>query len=377
MSGSAKGVTASSNKGAIFIRTRGHGTKKRTADQAAVKSVFKQLQQSWKNLGAAEIQAWNNTAKSQSGRKVLGQKAQLTGANLYLRLNFWVVRCGGQPLTSPPDLAGVEQTAMVSVALADDRLMFHLLQVPQTEGLRLVVMATAPQTVGTVTGVGRGSTFCEPLQPTAAAVNLMQQYQAKFGMPNQSKPKVFLRYFYVNTLTGEKGPERLQTVILGQGSSVRFRLDVAAANLEHGSVTPVSGDYQDGSTVTIQAVPAHNYAFSRWSDGSTVNPRQITVERDISLRAEFVEEIHYTLTVDVSPTGSGSVYGDDTYAKGRMANLIAYPAQGWQFDHWHDEDSGEDTEAPRYGFQIRSDRHFTAVFTRIMAGYHCVCNMQI
>ena len=43
MSGSAKGVTASSNKGAIFIRTRGHGTKKRTADQSVIKSIFRLL----------------------------------------------------------------------------------------------------------------------------------------------------------------------------------------------------------------------------------------------------------------------------------------------------------------------------------------------
>ena len=114
MSGSAKDVTASQNKGAIFIRTRGTGSKKRTVDQAAVKSVFKLLQQSWKNLGTAEIVAWNNAAKSQSGRRVLGQKAQLTGANLYLRLNFWVVRCGGQPIGLPPVLTGIEQPAVVN-----------------------------------------------------------------------------------------------------------------------------------------------------------------------------------------------------------------------------------------------------------------------
>ena len=88
MSGSAKGVTASSNKGAIFIRSRGTGSKKRTADQATIKSIFRLLTQSWKNLNQAEIVAWNNAAKSQSGRRVLGQKAQLTGSNLYLRLNF-------------------------------------------------------------------------------------------------------------------------------------------------------------------------------------------------------------------------------------------------------------------------------------------------
>ena len=131
MSGSAKGVTASSNKGAIFIRTRGHGTKKRTADQSVIKSIFRLLTQSWKNLSAEQIQAWNQAAKSQSGRRVLGQKAQLTGSNLYLRLNFWVVRCGGQPLSLPPTLTGIEQPAVAAAAISDGSFMFRLGSVPE------------------------------------------------------------------------------------------------------------------------------------------------------------------------------------------------------------------------------------------------------
>ena len=126
MSGSAKGVTASSNKGAIFIRTRGHGTKKRTADQSVIKSIFRLLTQSWKNLSAEQIQAWNQAAKTQSGRRVLGQKAKLTGSNLYLRLNFWVVRCGGQPLSLPPTLTGIEQPAVAAAAISDGSFMFRL-----------------------------------------------------------------------------------------------------------------------------------------------------------------------------------------------------------------------------------------------------------
>ena len=138
MSGSAKGVTASQNKGAIFIRTRGTGSKKRTADQATIKSIFRMLQQNWKHLTQAEIVAWNNAAKSQSGRRVLGQKAQLTGSNLYLRLNFWVVRCGGQPIELPPVLTGIEQPAVAEAAISNGSFMFRLNSVPeQAAGLNL------------------------------------------------------------------------------------------------------------------------------------------------------------------------------------------------------------------------------------------------
>lgn len=68
MSGSAKGVTAAKVRGRKYIRNRGYGGAVRTAAQAAVKSVFKQLSQSWRNLTNAQILAWN--ALAHTGRKV-------------------------------------------------------------------------------------------------------------------------------------------------------------------------------------------------------------------------------------------------------------------------------------------------------------------
>ena len=53
-----------------------------------------------------------------------------------------------------------------------------------------------------------------------------------------------------------------------------------------GSVTG-SGEYAYGTTATIEAVPAEGYRFVQWSDGSTENPRTLTVTKDISLTAEF------------------------------------------------------------------------------------------
>ena len=55
MSGSAKGVTAAKVRGRKYIRNRGYGGSTRTEFQASVKSVFKQLSQSWKGLSNAQI----------------------------------------------------------------------------------------------------------------------------------------------------------------------------------------------------------------------------------------------------------------------------------------------------------------------------------
>ena len=66
MSGSAKGVTAAKTMGRKYIRNKGYGGGVRTAAQAAVKSVFKQLSQGWKSLTNEQILAWNSLALSQA-----------------------------------------------------------------------------------------------------------------------------------------------------------------------------------------------------------------------------------------------------------------------------------------------------------------------
>ena len=376
MSGSAKGVTASQNKGAIFIRTRGTGSKKRTADQATIKSIFRMLQQNWKHLTQAEIVAWNNAAKSQSGRRVLGQKAQLTGANLYLRLNFWVVRCGGQPIGLPPVLAGIEQPAVAEAAISNGSFMFRLNSVPeQAAGLRLVIMATGPQTVGTVTGVGRGSTFCEPLVPSAGAVNLLQQYAAKFGTPNAGKPKVFLRYFFVNPTTGEKSGEQLINAFYSATEPVKYRLDMSNPDPTMGTVNRNGvAEFNEGSTVSIIATPTQNYTFQRWSDGNTLNPRNLVMDRDYQLQPVFVYDQHYRLTANVSPTYRGQVTGRGMYRPGETAHLVAEPINGWEFDHWEDQ---PDNHNPERDVVMNSDVNLTAVFVAIRSDYELFWNPNI
>ncbi|MCM1502038.1 MAG: hypothetical protein NC115_05155 [Bacteroidales bacterium] len=75
MSGSAKGVTAAKVHGRKYIRNRGYGGSTRTSVQAAVKSIFKALSQSWKTLENAQILAWNALAGTQAGKRVLGSSS--------------------------------------------------------------------------------------------------------------------------------------------------------------------------------------------------------------------------------------------------------------------------------------------------------------
>lgn len=215
MSGSAKGVTAAKTRGRKYIRNRGYGSATRTAYQSNVKAVFKQLTQAWKNLSNAQILAWNALALTQAGKSVLGTSAKITGANLFTRLNYWVVSCGGAIMQNPPTLTGVEAPSEAVISLTSTKFTFELEAEPaDAANLKLIVMASAPQSNGITRAYGKAAQIGAPLAAASEIYDLKEAYDEKNGVPTSAAPKVFMKYFFVNTVTGEKSGEVLTSVRL-------------------------------------------------------------------------------------------------------------------------------------------------------------------
>lgn len=215
MSGSAKGVTAAKTMGRKYIRNRGYGGSARTSAQASVKSIFKQLSQAWKNLTNAQILAWNALALTQAGKSVLGTSAKISGANLFTRLNYWVVACGGNVMQNPPTLQGVEAPTEAVITLTPSKFTFELEGEPENpENLKLIVMASAPQSNGVTRAYSKAVRVGAPLEAASEVYDLKKDYDEKNGVPTSTAPKVFMKYFFVNTVTGEKSGEMLVSVKL-------------------------------------------------------------------------------------------------------------------------------------------------------------------
>ena len=217
MSGSAKGVTAAKVRGRKYIRNRGYGGSVRTSAQASVKAIFKQLSQAWKNLTNAQILAWNALAQSQAGKSVLGTASKISGANLFTRLNYWVVYCGGEIMANPPTLQGVEAPSEAVITLTPTKFTFELEYEPAgAADLKLVVMASAPQSNGISRAYSKAAQIGEPLAAATEIYDLKTDYDAKNGVPTAAAPKVFMKYFFVNTKTGEKSGDMLAVVSLDE-----------------------------------------------------------------------------------------------------------------------------------------------------------------
>ena len=75
--------------------------------------------------------------------------------------------------------------------------------------LKLIIEASEPQSNGITRAYSKAAAFGSPLTPVATAIDIKSSYEAKCGAPTAGNPKVFFKYFYVNTATGEKSGEVL------------------------------------------------------------------------------------------------------------------------------------------------------------------------
>jgi len=137
------------------------------------------------------------------------------------------------------------------------------------------------------------------------------------------------------------------------GSGTMYTLTVTTQG--DGRVTRANGggeisgsvEFQEGSVVSMDAIPDNGWTFSGWFDGATNEPIgsngriQITMGNDRSVRAVFTETTggttYYTLSTAVN--GDGTISSSPSaptgiYAAGTSVALTATPLNGWTFSNW-------------------------------------------
>ena len=130
---------------------------------------------------------------------------------------------------------------------------------------------------------------------------------------------------------------------------------------ENGTVEGQNGEYKEGETVVFTAKPNDGYYFASWSDGSTDNPRTITISNaEISLTAEFVQ--NPLLTISASENGSIETDVNGRYAPGSNVIVTAKPDDGYGFMRWSDGN----TDNPRTITIGNEDISLAALFAMVM-----------
>lgn len=122
-----------------------------------------------------------------------------------------------------------------------------------------------------------------------------------------------------------------------------YTITVTSDNTDLGSVSG-SGDYDEGDTVTLTAVPETDCRFTGWSDGNIENPRTFQASASLNLTAYFEAIDYKTFSLTINDDTKGSVTGGSAnrYEAGTQIELTAVPESGCKFVCW--EINGEDIE---------------------------------
>ncbi|AWI08467.1 hypothetical protein CKA38_03670 [Ereboglobus luteus] len=178
---------------------------------------------------------------------------------------------------------------------------------------------------------------------------------------------------YVLTLNKATGGEAT-----GSGSFTDpFTSDTSTVNV----IANGSGSYQEGTVVTLEAVPATNYAFLQWTGAGVTSASSgtttITMDSAKTVTATF-QRTHSNLTVNISPAAAATagavvknndwtnanLTGNSTHAIGSTLSLKPVGAMGsgvtWVFDHWEGDLTGSVDPG---SLSMSTDRTVTAVFS--------------
>ena len=135
----------------------------------------------------------------------------------------------------------------------------------------------------------------------------------------------------------------------------QYALHVSSTDSTLGSVSG-NGLYDYLDTLSISAATITHYHFVRWTDGNTMNPRNIIITSDTNFTAIFAIDTH-SVSLQVDSIIHGFCNGNGNYVYGTAATAVAIPYSGYLFSHW----SNGSTYNP-YNFAVVGDTRLTAYF---------------
>lgn len=145
----------------------------------------------------------------------------------------------------------------------------------------------------------------------------------------------------------------------------RYTLTISAG--KGGTVNEeVNGEYYEGTEVTIEAYPDERYKFVEWSDHNTEASRVITIDKDITLTAQFeaLPLPEYTVTVTAGNGGKIAVGNSGlrttfsaSVQEGTQLQIRAVADEGYYFLQWSDGNTDE-----KRTITVTDDLTLSAVF---------------
>ncbi len=212
-SGSAKDVTARQVGGRSILSVRSWPTGQTTSAQVVRRASMSKITKSYKTLSDEQMQAWENLAKHTSGQSIFGQKAELSGINLYVRLNTNRVMAGESIISDAPEAVEAVPTASYRLAVVSpSRVVFQgIKHLPAPN--KLVVKMSASISPGISNGWSKTVIITSNAEDDWGEADLTTFYTKAIGVTPSVGQKIFIELYWMDTENGFTGEAYRSSVI--------------------------------------------------------------------------------------------------------------------------------------------------------------------
>ena len=253
-SGSAKGVTARQVGGRSVLSLKCFPTGVATGAQLARRASLKKISKSWKELTSAQMAEWDRLAEHQSGQSTFGQKAEISGLNLYIRLNSNRVMAGESIVADAPlSTVAVPDVEYNTVSITPQLIVFGGIK-HESSPLKLVVKMSVSQSAGVSNGWSKTVIISSELEDDWGEADVTKLYLKTIGVEPTPGEKVFVESYWLDTSTGFTGQVFQDSVIVTGESSYtprkRVTMDRLAPDHEQ-HVSSIDVDFSSGGPVVF------------------------------------------------------------------------------------------------------------------------------
>ena len=251
-SGSAKGVTARQVDGRSILSVKCWPTGVTTGAQLARRASLKKISKSWVALTDEQRKDWDRLAEHASGVSVFGQKAEISGMNLYVRLNANRVMAGEQIISdAPASQVAVPNVSYTEVVMTPQLIVFTGIK-HEAAPYKLVVKMSASQSPGISSGWSKTVIISSNTEDDWGEADLTKLYLKTIGVEPVPGQKVFIESYWLDTSTGFTGQVFKDSVVVTGESSYQSRKRVTMDNLDPATEQHVSAldiEYSTGAPI--------------------------------------------------------------------------------------------------------------------------------
>ena len=203
-SGSAKGVTARRVGGRNILSVKSHPTGPTTNAQVVRRTSMGKISKSWKQLSSEQMRDWDRLAEHASGSSVFGQKAEISGLNLYIRLNVSRTMAGESILANAPEqLVALPNVSFTALWVTPKNIVIK--GIAHEAGLKLVIKMSAGQSAGVSSGWSKTVILSPGMEDDWGDANMTYLYLKTIGVKPAVGEKVFLEMYWLDPVTGFTG----------------------------------------------------------------------------------------------------------------------------------------------------------------------------